>query len=51
MPHIMIRSLPSGEMDYEDLNETLRIHRDVPPIIFANIGTTITEGVDDIDRI
>ena len=51
MPHIMIRSLPSGEMDYEDLNETLRIHRDVPPIIFANIGTTMTEGVDDIDRI
>ena len=51
MPHIMIRSLPSGEIDYEDLNETLRIHRDVPPIIFANIGTTMTERVDDIDRI
>jgi len=51
MPHIMIRSLPSGEIDYEDLLETLRIHRDVPPIIFANIGTTMREGVDDVIRI
>jgi len=51
MPHIMIRSLPSGVIDYEDLLETLRIHRDVPPIIFANIGTTMREGVDDVIRI
>ena len=51
MPHIMIRSLPSGEIDYEDLHETRRIHRDVPPIIFANIGTTMREGVDDVIRI
>jgi histidine decarboxylase len=51
MPHIMIRSLPSGEIDYEDLHETLRIHRDVSPIIFANIGTTMREGVDDVNRI
>ena len=51
MKHIMIRSQPSGEVDYEDLEETLRIHRDVPPIIFANIGTTMTEAVDDVSRI
>lgn len=51
MRHIMIRSQPNGEMDYEDLFETLRIHRDVPPIIFANIGTTMTEAKDDIVRI
>lgn len=51
VPHIMIRSLPSGEIDYEDLHETLRIHRDVPPIIFANIGTTMREGVDDVERV
>jgi len=51
MQHIMIRSLSTGEMDYEDLHETLRIHRDVPPIIFANIGTTMREGVDDVERI
>ncbi len=51
MPNIMIRSQRSGELDYDDLFETLRIHRQVPPIIFANIGTTMKEGVDDIQRI
>jgi len=50
MPHIMIRSRENGEIDYEDLRETLRIHRDVPPILFANIGTTMKEGHDDIGR-
>jgi len=48
---IMIRSLPSGEMDYDDLRESIRIHRDVPPIVFANIGTTMRGGVDDLSRI
>jgi histidine decarboxylase len=48
MRHIMIRSQESGEMDYEDLRETLRIHRDKPAIIFANLGTTMKEGRDDI---
>lgn len=48
MRHIMIRSQPNGEMDYEDLRETLRIRRDVPPIIFANIGTTMKEARDDV---
>ena len=51
MRHIMIKSQPSGEIDYEDLRETLRIHRDVPPILFANIGTTMTEAKDDVPRI
>ena len=51
MPHIMIKSRPTGEMDLEDLEESIRIHRDVPPIIFANIGTTMREGVDDIPAI
>jgi histidine decarboxylase len=51
MRHIMVRSQHSGEVDYDDLYETLRIHRDVPPIIFANAGTTMTEAVDDIGRI
>ncbi len=51
MRHITIRSQSSGEIDYEDLRETLKIHRDVPPIVFANIGTTMTEARDDIKRI
>jgi len=51
MRHIMIRSQPNGEIDYDDLRETLRIRRDAPPIIFANIGTTMKEARDDISLI
>jgi len=48
---IMIRGLENGEMDYEDLRETLKLHRDVPPIIFANIGTTMHGAVDNLPTI
>lgn len=51
MRHIMIRAQDNGEIDYDDLRETLKIHRDVPPIVFANIGTTMTEARDDVKRI
>lgn len=49
--NIMIRSQPNGEMDYDDLRESIRIHRDVPPIIFANVGTTMRGAVDDVSKI
>jgi histidine decarboxylase len=49
--NIMIKSQPDGQIDYADLRETLRIHRDVPPIIFANIGTTMKGAVDDLAQI
>ena len=45
---ITIRSQPDGRMDLDDLRETLRIHRDVPPIVCATIGTTMKGAVDDI---
>jgi histidine decarboxylase len=48
---IMVKSRPDGEMDYEDLAATIAIHRDVPPIIFANIGTTMKGAVDNLDTI
>jgi histidine decarboxylase len=48
---IMIRGRNDGEIDYDDLRETLRIHRDVPPIILANIGTTMHGAVDDLGKI
>ena len=48
---IMIRGQNNGEIDYDDLRETLKIRRDVPPIILANIGTTMHGAVDDLDRI
>ena len=49
--NIMLKSQPGGELDYADLRETLRIHRDVPPIIFANIGTTMKGAVDNVATI
>ena len=49
--NIMIRSGDSEEMDYRDLEESIRIHRDVPPIVFANAGTTMTGAIDRLDRI
>ena len=48
---IMIKSQANGEMDYDDLYETMRIHRDVPPIVIANIGTTMKGAVDSLGTI
>ena len=48
---IMIRGRADGEIDYDDLRETLKIHRDVPPIMLANIGTTMHGAVDDLKKI
>ena len=50
-PSIMIKAQPNGEMDYDDLRESIRINRHLPPIIFANIGTTMTGAIDDLDKI
>ena len=49
--NIMIKSQDNGEIDYDDLYETIRINRDVPVIFMANIGTTMKGAVDDIDKV
>jgi histidine decarboxylase len=51
MPSIVIRTQPNGEMDYEDLKDTIGMHRHKPAIILANVGTTMTEAKDDVARI
>lgn len=38
----------NGEIDYDDLISTIVENQDPHPIIFANIGTTVTAAVDDI---
>jgi histidine decarboxylase len=48
---IMIRGRDDGRIDLDDLRETLRLHRDTPPIIFANAGNTMHQAVDDIPGI
>ncbi len=49
--NIMIKSQSSGEIDYDDLHESIRINRDVPVIFMANIGTTMKGAVDDVGRV
>ena len=51
MPAIAIRSESSGEVDYDDLNHMIKMNRHLPVIILANIGTTMTEGRDDVGKI
>jgi histidine decarboxylase len=51
MKFVSVRSISSGEMDYEDLGRALSPHRDRAAIVVANIGTTVTEAVDDVGRI
>ena len=46
--NIMIRSQDNGELDYDDLHETIRINRDMPAIVMANIGTTMKGAIDNI---
>ena len=49
--NIMIKSQENGEIDYEDLHETIRIHRDAPVIFMANIGSTMKGAVDDVQMV
>ena len=49
--NIMIKSQDNGEIDYEDLRETMRINRDLPVIFMANIGTTMKGAVDDVGKV
>ena len=51
MRNIMIKSQDNGEIDYDDLRETVRINRDSPAIIMANVGTTMKGAIDDVGRI
>ena len=49
--YIMIKRQENGEIDYDDLRDMVRVHRDVPAVIMATIGTTMRGAVDDIEQI
>lgn len=51
MDHVVLRTVESGEMDYDDLAAELWHRRDRPAIVVACIGTPLTEAVDDVGRI
>ncbi|TAF15119.1 MAG: histidine decarboxylase [Alphaproteobacteria bacterium] len=49
--NIMIASQENGEMDYDDLRETIKMHRDVPAVVLVNIGTTMKGAIDNVQEI
>ncbi|MBU2019265.1 MAG: histidine decarboxylase [Bacteroidetes bacterium] len=51
IPNIVIRSLDNGEIDYRDLDRTVKLRRHRPAIFFMNVGTTMTEAIDQLDKI
>ncbi len=48
---IMLRAQPDGQIDYDDLEESIKLHRDRPPILFLNAGTTMTGAIDKVARV
>ena len=51
IPSIVIRSQANGEMDYEDLANTLQLNRHKPAIVLTTLGTTMKEGMDDVSKV
>ncbi|WP_047247819.1 histidine decarboxylase [Maribacter thermophilus] len=51
LPSITIRAQENGELDYEDLENTLLLNRDKPAIVLTTFGTTMTEAKDDVSKV
>eukprot|EP00212_Chloropicon_laureae_P007137 CAMPEP_0197489536 /NCGR_PEP_ID=MMETSP1311-20131121/4299_1 /TAXON_ID=464262 /ORGANISM="Genus nov. species nov., Strain RCC856" /LENGTH=449 /DNA_ID=CAMNT_0043033859 /DNA_START=38 /DNA_END=1387 /DNA_ORIENTATION=- len=46
-----VKSLVTGEMDYDDLRRLLEENKAKPAIVNVNIGTTVKGAIDDLDRV
>lgn len=51
IPSIVIRAQENGEIDYNDLEDTLKLNRQKPAIILATYGTTMKEAKDDVSKV
>lgn len=51
MPSIVIKTSETGEIDYEDFANILKLNRHLPAVVLANIGTTMTEARDNVSRL
>ncbi len=51
MVSVAIRADALGEIDYDDLADQVDRYRIRPAIVIANIGTAVTEAVDDVAKI
>ncbi|MCG9681465.1 histidine decarboxylase [Vibrio sp. Isolate23] len=49
--HRVVESQANGEMDYDALESALKKNSNKPPIIFANIGTTMLGAIDNLEQI
>ncbi|AXN33600.1 histidine decarboxylase [Vibrio coralliilyticus] len=49
--HCVVESQANGEMDYDALESALKENPNKPPIIFANIGTTMSGAIDNLEQI
>jgi histidine decarboxylase len=50
-PLVQVGSLPSGEMDYNDLATALAANTTCPAILNMTVGATMTGAIDALDRI
>lgn len=50
MKSVEVKSQPNGEIDYQKLEDALR-NAKTPPILLANIGTTMKGAIDDVVKI
>jgi histidine decarboxylase len=48
---VIVKSQENGEIDYLDLEEKIKTNLSSPPIIFANIGTTMKGAIDNLKKI
>jgi len=51
MDAVKVKTLETGEIDYEELREHLLKNKGRPAILNVNIGTTVKGAVDDLDKI
>jgi histidine decarboxylase len=51
IPHVIIDSQSTGELNYEHLETCLRENRHLPAILNLNLGTTMKGATDRIDRV
>ena len=51
IPSITIRAQENGEIDYQDLENTLQFNRHKPAIILTTFGTTMKEAKDDVSKV
>lgn len=46
-----VKTLETGEIDYDELRAELVKNKGRPAILNVNIGTTVKGAVDDLDRV